>query len=83
MTASPRVHLFVKCHKIKNSPRQTQKQGWYSFGIVRSLKLEACDLLHKKSKGAEIVEFFIISLDFSYPPITLNLKLKFVHHVTP
>ena len=43
--------------------------------IVRGLKLEPLHLIHKKSKGAKIVKFFIFNLDFSCPLITLNLKL--------
>ena len=46
------------------------------WNCERGLKLEPLHLIHKKSKGAKIVKFFIFNLDFSCPPITLNLKLK-------
>ena len=41
----------------------------------------ACFLLHKKSKQAKIAKFLIFNLDFSCPPITLNLQLEFVPRV--
>ena len=37
-----------------------------TFGIVRGLKFEALYLLHKKSKGAKIVKYFIFQLSTNH-----------------
>ena len=61
----------------------TAMHKWrYLFGFVRGIKLEPLHLIHKKSKGAKIVKFFIFNLDFSCQPITMDLLLKFNPHGT-